>query len=97
MKKAYCIVQILEVNDPAKFSEYVSGHLPSITKFGGKFIVKGSEGEVLEGKWDGIRIVIHEFPCKQQLLDWYDSDDYKPWKHLRQSCSTVNVVITEGV
>lgn len=97
MKKAYCIVQILGIRDPEQFARYVAGHAPSIEKYGGRFVVKGSPAEVLEGTWPGSRVVVHEFPNIEQFRAWYYSDDYRPWKQLRQSCADVNVIVTEGV
>jgi len=96
MKKAYCIVNILKIHDQETFDEYVVGHIPSIERFGGKFLVKGDRGEVLEGGWESNLIVIHEFPSIGQFKAWYYSDDYRPWKELRQSCADVNVMLTRG-
>lgn len=96
MKKAYNIVNILRIKDQDKFNQYVAGHLPSIKQYGGKFLVKGDQGEVLEGHWDSNLMVIHEFPSIEQFKLWYDSEDYRPWKELRQSCADVNVILTEG-
>lgn len=96
MKKAYCIVQILQINDPIKFEQYVEGHIPTILKYGGKFLVKGKQPKILEGQWEGNRVVIHEFPSFSQLQAWYYSEDYLPWKKLRQASAQVNVIITEG-
>ncbi len=97
MKKAYCIVNILKIHDREKFNAYVTGHVASIEKFGGKFLVKGAAGTVLEGRGDSNLLVIHEFPGIEAFKDWYHSDDYRPWKELRQSCAEVNVILTEGV
>jgi uncharacterized protein (DUF1330 family) len=96
MKKAYNIVNILRISDQEKFNEYVVGHIPTIEKFGGKFLVKGNFGEVLEGGWESNLIVVHEFPSIERFKQWYESEDYRPWKELRQSCSDVNVILTEG-
>lgn len=96
MKKAYNIVNILRIKDQEKFNEYVVGHLPTIEKFGGKFLVKGNSGEILEGRWESNLVVVHEFPSIEQFKKWYYSEEYRPWKELRQSCADVNVILTEG-
>ena len=96
MGKAYNIVNIIKIHDKEKFNEYVVGHIPSIEKFGGKFLVKGDFGEILEGSWESNLMVVHEFPSIEQFKAWYDSDDYRPWKALRQSCAEVNVILTRG-
>jgi uncharacterized protein (DUF1330 family) len=97
MQKAYCIVNILKIHDQEAFNDYIVGHIPSIEKFGGgEFLVKGDRGEVLEGSWESNLIVIHGFPSIGQFKAWYYSDDYLPWKELRQSCADVNVILTKG-
>jgi uncharacterized protein (DUF1330 family) len=96
MKKAYNIVNILRIRDQEKFNEYVAGHIPTIKKFGGKFLVKDDSGEILEGSWESNLIVVHEFPSIEQFKKWYNSEEYRPWKQLRQSCADVNVILTEG-
>ena len=96
MKKAYNIVQILRIRDQEKFNAYVAGHIPTIEKYGGRFLVKGASGEVLEGRWESGRIVVHEFPSIGHFKEWYDSEEYRPWKALRQSCADVNAILAEG-
>ena len=96
MAKAYNIVDIINIHDIEKFDQYVAGHIPTIDKFGGRFLVKGDSGEVLEGSWDSSLMVVHEFPSVELFKAWYDSDDYRPWKALRQSCAEVNAILTEG-
>jgi len=96
MSKAYNIVNIVKIHDKKKFHEYVVGHIPTMAKFGGKFLVKGDFGEVLEGSWDSNLIVIQEFPSADLFKAWYDSDEYRPWRDLRQSCADVNVILTQG-
>ena len=96
MAKAISVVNILEIYDVEKFQKYVIGHLPTIEKYNGKFLVKGAAGEILEGNWDSNRVVIHEFPSVQQFKAWYQSEDYQPWKELRQSCAKVNAILLES-
>ncbi|MFD2166986.1 DUF1330 domain-containing protein [Thalassotalea euphylliae] len=96
MSKAYNIVNILRIHDDEKFSEYVKGHIPTIEAYGGRFLIKGYSGEVLEGNWPSNFIVVHEFPSIERFKAWYYSDEYQPWKQLRQSCADVNVILTEG-
>ncbi|CAB1075664.1 hypothetical protein D1AOALGA4SA_3477 [Olavius algarvensis Delta 1 endosymbiont] len=96
MGKAYNIVNIVKIYDQEKFQRYIDGHIPTISKFRGKFLIKGNSGEVLEGNWPSNLIVIHEFPSAEQFKAWYYSEDYRPWKELRQSCADVNVILTQG-
>lgn len=96
MKKAYNIVNIVDIFDREKFQQYVDGHTPTVEQFGGRFLVKGYQGEILEGSWPNNIIVIHEFPSIEQFKTWYESEEYAPWKKLRQESAEVNVILTEA-
>ncbi|WP_421865954.1 DUF1330 domain-containing protein [Motiliproteus sp.] len=96
MSKAYNIVNITAIHDQQKFNDYVVGHLPTVEQYGGRFLVKGYRGEVLEGEMPSNLMVVHEFPSIEQFRAWYDSPEYRPWKALRQSCATINAILTEG-
>ncbi|WP_210397459.1 DUF1330 domain-containing protein [Motiliproteus sediminis] len=96
MAKAYCLVTILEITDAAAFDRYVEGHQPTLRPYGGRFLVKGAAGTVLEGHWPEGRMVVHEFPQLVQFYHWYNSAAYQPWKALRQQSAKVNVVVVEG-
>jgi len=96
MGKVYSIVNIIKIHDQKKFNNYVAGHLDSIERYDGKFLVKGDRGIVLEGSWDSNLMVVHEFPSLEQFNAWYLSEEYRPWKVLRQSCADVNVILVHG-
>lgn len=96
MCKAYNIVNIIKIHDQKKFQEYVAGHIPTIEKYGGKFLVKGDQGEVLEGDWESNLMVVQEFPSIERFKEWYHSEDYRPWKVLRQACAEVTAILAKG-
>ena len=48
----------------------------SIERFGGKYIVRGADQDVVEGQGSSRKIVIVEFPDMATLKEWYASDDY---------------------
>jgi len=58
---AYLIVQST-VSDEAKYQTYREAVVPLIMKHRGKFVVRGAKVEALEGRHDGRRMVIFEFP-----------------------------------
>ena len=58
---AYIIVQIT-VNDEAAYTRYREDVPGTIKKFGGEYIVRGGDMEVLEGEWRMPRCVVLRFP-----------------------------------
>ena len=57
---AYIIVEI-DIVDPVGYEEYKKLAKATVDKYGGKYIVRGGETEVLEGDWKPKRIVVLEF------------------------------------
>lgn len=92
---AYIMVQ-LTINDPEKFQTYAAQVPATIEKFGGRYMIRGGEYEVLEGEWPQRRHVVLEFPDKATARAWYDSEDYAPLKALRFAASDGNAILIEG-
>jgi uncharacterized protein (DUF1330 family) len=56
------ILAKVTVTDAKTFQEYLQANPATVTKYGGKYIVRGGEKETLEGAPVDERIVIIEFP-----------------------------------
>lgn len=93
---AFSIVRI-DVRDGKAFGEYVVGHTPTIAAVGGQFLVAGATPQTIEGDWPARRMVVHQWPNAKVFLDWYDSPAYAPWKRLRHSASSADVVLVQGM
>ena len=70
--------------------------VPTIQKFGGRFIVRGGPIEKLEGNLQLHRLVVIEFPTMDALKSWYSSAEYAPLLALRQPAATDHLVAVEG-
>jgi uncharacterized protein (DUF1330 family) len=92
---AYVLGEI-EVTDPAAYEEYRKQVPAVVTKYGGKFIVRGGKVESLEGGWAPKRMVALEFPSMDQALKWYRSPEYAPLIKLRQKAAQGKLIIVEG-
>jgi uncharacterized protein (DUF1330 family) len=90
------LVADIEVTDPAVFDEYRAGVSSTIAAYGGKYLVRGATGEVLEGPWTPKRLVVLEFESIARLKEWYNSTDYADLKKMRHSASTTRAIFAEG-
>jgi uncharacterized protein (DUF1330 family) len=93
---AYVIAHI-DVKDPVRYEDYKKMSPISIQKFGGRFIARGGQAEVLEGTWQPKRLVLLEFPSVEVAKQWWASDDYRPAKELRQATSVGDMIVLEGI
>jgi uncharacterized protein (DUF1330 family) len=94
---AYIIGDVRDAWDQATLEEYRRRNTPTVESRGGRFIVRGGEVALLEGEWDTRRIVVLEFPDLATAREWYESEDYAPLKAMRQSASTMNLILVDGV
>lgn len=91
------IVASVQVTDPDGYSEYSAQVPATLEPFGGRFAVRGGELEVLEGgEWFTPRLVVLEFPSRDQARAWYESDAYQRILPVRQRNSTGRLVLAEG-
>lgn len=93
---AYVIVDI-EVHDTQAYDEYRKLVGATLTRYGGKFIVRGGNIDVLEGDWKPKRIVVLEFETLARAREWYDSEEYRIPKQLRMKAATGNIIAVEGL
>lgn len=91
---------IADISAPDMEKYQSSGHLDVIpdiaARYGGVYRARGKATEVLEGDWRPKRLVIIEFPSMGDLLAFYNSAEYKPFKELRQRNAQSKVIAIEG-
>ena len=95
MKAGYMIFNII-INNPDNYKEYVDKGKPIAEKYGGEYIVRGGTNKVIEGNWQYPRTVVIKFPSYEKALEFYESDEYKPIKKIRQENAVSNAIIIEG-
>ena len=91
---AYVVVEV-DVTNPEGYAEYAPMATESVTKHGGRFLVRGGKTEQLEGEWSA-RIVVLEFEDLEAAHAWYYSDDYQAAAAIRQQHSRARMVAVEG-
>jgi uncharacterized protein (DUF1330 family) len=70
---------------------------PSVERHGGRFLARGGELTFLEGNWEPARIVIIEFPSSDAAQVWFDSEDYREARAVRQGAGTWRMVVVDGL
>ena len=94
---AYVIAQV-DINDPERYVEYRKMVPASVEAYGGKFIARGGNAEVLEGdKQLPERLVIIEFASMERAKAWWASEEYREAKALRQATSTGTLFLVDGM
>ena len=93
---AYVIADV-EVTNPELFEEYRKLVPATIETFGGRYIVRGGESDVVEGEWIPHRTVIIEFESFEQAKAWHSSEEYAGPKQMRIDSTNSSVIIVDGL
>lgn len=92
----YAIFDIA-VTDPERYEDYKKLAPPAIAAYGGKYLARGGQLDMLEGDWNPSRIVVLEFPTAEQAKAWIDSPEYREARALRHATATTNAILVEGL
>jgi uncharacterized protein (DUF1330 family) len=93
---AYVVVNI-NVTDPVRYEEYKKLAPPAVELYGGKYIARGGQTEILEGDWLPARLVILQFESIEQAKKWLNSTEYSEARNLRHQTAKSDMVVIEGV
>ena len=93
---AYLIANV-EIKDSEKIKEYLAATPEILKKYSGRFLVRGGELWIAEGKWNPKRVVVVEFDSFEKAKEFWNSEEYKPLKELRQLSSNTDMIFVDGI
>jgi uncharacterized protein (DUF1330 family) len=93
---AYMIMDI-DVLNPSQYETYKREVPRLVEKYGGEYLVRGGEFEIIEGEWNPVRFVIIRFPDRQAIRALFADPEYQPLKLLRHKISTGSIVAVDGL
>ena len=94
MSKGYWIARV-DITDLEKYQAYIAANAEPLRKYQARFLVRGGRFENPEGA-SRTRNAVIEFPTYQAALDCWKSPEYQAAIKLRQSVSTIDLIIIEG-
>jgi uncharacterized protein (DUF1330 family) len=94
--KGYVVANV-DVADWGAYEAYRSRTAAVIEQYGGRFLVRGGDVEVVEGDPGISRLVILEFPSVDQAHRFYDSPEYQAILPDRLNNATSTLFVVEGV
>ncbi len=95
--KAY-IIGRMKIKNQDWMQEYFAKVPQLIGDHGGTFLVRGGNPDRLEGT-EGLpdATFVIEFPSRDQARNFWNSDEFQPLIKLRQSGSSLEAMIVDGV
>ena len=73
----------MEIPNQEGYSEYPPQVIPMMAKYGGKLTHRIGNFETSEGDWTPSRMTVIEFPSKEDIRRFLESEEYQPLKDLR--------------
>lgn len=97
MSKGY-VLALITVTDLERYqaSGYPELADKSVAAFGGRFLVRGGDAAALEGPALTERVVVLEFPTRDDAAAFHASEMYAPALALRQSFATSRLTLLSG-
>ena len=93
--KAYLVLDF-SINDLAGFRKYIAEIPAFIAKHSGRYLVRGAEPTTVEGNWKPERIVILEFPERENAEAFLGDPDIQDLFKVRHDTTTSRLVLAEG-
>ncbi|MEO8030694.1 MAG: DUF1330 domain-containing protein [Gemmatimonadota bacterium] len=93
---AFVIVQIT-IEDPVAYEGYKALASASIAQYGGGYLIRGGQSELLEGGWQPARLVVMEFTTVERAREWLTSPEYSAPKSIRHASARTEMLLVEGV
>jgi uncharacterized protein (DUF1330 family) len=88
----------VDIQNMEEYKKYMEKVKPMIVSKGGEYLIRGGEIDSLETNlWKPTRMVLVKFPNKKLAMEWYNSDEYKPYKKIRLENATSNILMVEGI
>ena len=95
MAKGYWIALVDVKNQDGYKNNYVAGLPDVLRKFGGRYVTRGGQTELMEGSAKS-RAVVLEFPSYDAAMACYRSPEYAKLKALRKACADADLIVIEG-
>ena len=93
---AYLISQTF-VPDPEKIKRYIELAPPTLAKYGGIYLARGGEMELLEASWEVPRMVMTRFESMDAIRRWYHSPEYTAARAHREGLADFRMMALDGV
>ena len=96
--KAVYMIGDVDIKNIEEYKKYMEKVKPMIESYGGEYIIRGGEIDALETNlWKPTRMVLVKFPNKKKAMEWYNSEEYRPYKQIRLENAISNILIVEGL
>jgi uncharacterized protein (DUF1330 family) len=92
----YAIAQ-LSINDRARYDRYATAFMPVLAKYGGRLLAADEQPSIVEGQWNGDKVVLISFPDLRTFTAWANSPEYEEISRDRLAAAEGPVLLVRGL
>jgi uncharacterized protein (DUF1330 family) len=92
----YAIAQ-LWIHDPATYGRYVNRFMEVFKNYKGRVLVADESPLIVEGTWDGDKVVVVSFPDEPSFRDWAESPEYLEIAKDRKAGAKSVIMLAKGI
>lgn len=85
------------IHNSELMKEYVIKSAPLLESYGGRYLAKTDQIEVLEGRFGGKRLVIMQFPDIDHVKRFWNSAEYRELCELRHAAADADIWMLPGL
>jgi uncharacterized protein (DUF1330 family) len=94
---AVYIIAQLKFTDRAAYDRYLAQFMSVFAKYNGKLLASDEYPVVVEGAWDGEKVVLMSFPDEVSYRTWAESPFYREIAPDRTAGADAVVLLVQGV
>lgn len=92
----YALAQFT-IHDRARYEAYAARFAETMKGRKGRLLAAQENPEVVEGTWDGTKLVLIEFPDEASFRDWSESAEYRAISVDREAATEGSVLLVKGL
>jgi uncharacterized protein (DUF1330 family) len=93
--KYYAIAEI-DITDPSWIRDYVANVTTMVERRGGRYLARTAQIENIEGERAPQGFLLIEWPSKEAADEFYESEEYRPYRNSRQAGTTGDLFLIAG-
>ena len=92
----YAMAQI-SIHDRARYERYVARFMSVLAPFDGRLLAADESPTVVEGSWPHQKVILLEFPNRQEFERWAQSPEYTEIAKDRIAATTGCILLVSGI
>jgi uncharacterized protein (DUF1330 family) len=92
----YAIAQ-LWIHDPVTYGRYVDRFMEVFKNYKGRVLAADEHPVILEGAWDGDKVIVVSFPNESSFRDWAESPEYLEIAKDRKGGAKSVIMLVKGI